>query len=130
MIVSNILDVIDDNINVYVHDVCTKRLITYYDGRNSIDVKLLVYSVEHMYISGSDSVVLEVMYDVAGYDELNVEAKLHCLTEYVHNLCAYGDFGNLKSIEELEYCVREFCKLSDYILDKNGNWYDEDFQKI
>ena len=64
------------------------------------------------------------------YDELNVEAKLNGLAEYVHNLCAYGDFGNMKSIEELEYCVREFCKLSDYTLDKNGNWYDEDFQKI
>ena len=64
------------------------------------------------------------------YDELNVEAKLHCLAEYVHNICAYGDFGNLKSIEELEYCVRECCESSDYTLDKNGNWYDEDFQKI
>ena len=130
MIVSDMLDVIGDNINVYVHDVCTKRLITYYDGRNSIDVKLLAYPVEHMYVNDSGDVVLEVMYDVAGYDELNVEAKLHCLTGYVHNLCPYGDFGNLKSIEELEYCVREFCKLSDYTLDKNGNWYDEGFQKI
>ena len=130
MIVSDMLDVIGDNINVYVHDVCTKRLITYYDGRNSIDVKLLAYPVEYMYVNDSGDVVLEVMYDVAGYDELNVEAKLHCLTEYVHNICPYEDFGNLKSIEELEYCVREVLKSSDYTLDKNGNWYDEDFQKI
>lgn len=64
------------------------------------------------------------------YDELNVEAKLNCLAEYVYSICAYGDFGNMKSIEELEYCVREFCKLSDYTLDKDGNWYDECFQKI
>lgn len=130
MIVSNILNVIDDNINVYVHDICTKRLIAYYDGKHSTDVELLVYPVEHMYVNDSGDVVLGVMYDVVNYDELNVEAKLHCLTEYVHNLCAYGDFGNLKSIEELEYCVREFWKSSDYTLDKNGNWYDEDFQKI
>lgn len=130
MIVSDMLDVIGDNINVYVRDVCTKRLITYYDGRNSIDVKLLAYPVEHMYVNDSGDVVLGVMYDVVNYDELNVEAKLHCLTEYVRNLCAYGDFGNMKSVEELEYCVREFCKLSDYTLDKNGNWYDECFQKI
>ena len=64
------------------------------------------------------------------YDELNVEAKLNCLAEYVYSICPYEDFGDLKSIEELEYCVREFCKLSDYTLDKNGNWYDECFQKI
>ena len=64
------------------------------------------------------------------YDELNVEAKLNCLAGYVYNICSYEDFGDLKSIEELEYCVREVWKSSDYTLDKNGNWYDEDFQKI
>lgn len=130
MIVSDMLDVIGDNIGVYVRDVCTKRLITYYDGRNSIDVKLLAYPVEHMYVNDSGDVVLGVMYDVVNYDELNVEAKLNCLAEYVYNICPYEDFGDLKSIEELEYCVREVLKSSDYTLDKNGNWYDEDFQKI
>lgn len=130
MIVSNMLDVIGDNINVYVRDVCTKRLITYYDGRNGIDVKLLAYPVEHMYVNDSGDVVLGVMYDVVNYDELNIEAKLNCLAEYVYSICPYEDFGDLKSIEELEYCVREVLKSSDYTLDKNGNWYDEDFQKI
>ncbi len=64
------------------------------------------------------------------YDELNVEAKLNCLAEYVYSICPYEDFSDLKSIEELEYCVRECCESSDYTLDKNGNWYDECFQKI
>ena len=95
MIVSNILDVIDDNINVYVHDVCTKRLITYYDGRNSIDVELLVYPVEHMYTNDSGGIVLEVMYDFTNYDELNAEAKLNCLAEYVYNICPYEDFQKI-----------------------------------
>lgn len=130
MVVANILDLIDDNINVYVHDVCTKRLITYYDGRNSIDTELWVYPVEHMYTNDSGSIVLEVMHDFANYDELNAEAKLHCLTTYVYNICAYEHFDDLKSIEELEDCVREFWKVSEYILDKDGNWYDEDLNKI
>ena len=130
MIVSNILDVIDDNINVYVQDVCTKRIITYYDGRNSIDTELLVYFVEHMCTNDRGDIVLEVMYDFVRYDELNVEAKLNCLTTYVYKICAYEYFDDLNSIEELEDCVREFWKLSEYTLDKNGNWYDEDFQKI
>ena len=130
MLVSNILDVIDDNINVYVHDVCTKRLITYYDGKNSIDTELLVYPVEHMYNNDSGNIVLEVMHDFVRYDELNAEAKLNCLTTYVYKICAYEHFDDFKSIREIEDCVREFWKLSDYTLDKNGNWYDEDFQKI
>ena len=130
MIVSQILNVIDDNINVYVHDACTKRLITYYDSKNSIETELLVYPVEHMYINDSGNVVLEVMYDFVSYDELNAEAKLNCLTTYVYKICSYEHFDDLKSIEELEYCVREFWRQSEYTLDKNGNWYDEDFNEI
>lgn len=130
MIVSDMLDVIDDNINVYVHDICTKRLLAYYDGRNGIDTELLEYSVEHMYTNDSGSIVLEVMYDFTSYDDLNAEAKLNCLTKYVYTICAYEHFDGLKNIEELEDCVRGFWKLSEYTLDKNGNWYDEDFQKI
>ena len=130
MIVSNILDVIDDNINVYVHDVCTKRLITYYDGKNGIDTEVLEYPIEHMHTNDSGSIVLEVMYDFIRYDELNAEAKLNCLTTYVYTICAYEHFDGFKSIRELEDCVREFWKMSEYTLDKDGNWYDEDFQKI
>ena len=131
MIVSNILDVIDDNINVYVYDVCTKRLITYYDGKNSIDTEVLVYPVEHIHTNDNGKIIiLEVMYDFVNYDELNAEAKLNCLTTYVYTICAYEHFDDLKSIGELEDCVREFWKMSEYTLDKDGNWYDEDFQKI
>lgn len=130
MVVSNILDVIDDNVNVYVHNVYTKELITYYDGKNSIDTELLVYPVEHMYTNDSGSIVLEVMYGFVEYDELNAEAKLNCLTTYVYTICAYEHFDDLKSIEELEDCVRAFWEVSEYTLDKDGNWYDEDFQKI
>lgn len=64
------------------------------------------------------------------YDELNVEAKMNCLTTYMHKICTYENFDDLKSIEDLEYYVREFWKVSEYTLDKDGNWYDEDFQKI
>lgn len=130
MIVSNIIDVIDNNIKVYVYDVYTKKLITYYDGKNSIDTELLVYPVEHMYTNDSGDIGLEVMYDFINYDDLNVKAKMNCLTTYMHKICAYKNFDNLKSIEELEYYVREFWKVSEYTLDSNGNWYDEDFQKI
>ena len=130
MLVSNMLDVIDNNINVYVHDVCTKRLITYYDGRNGIDTEVLEYPIERIYTNDSGNIVLEVMHDFVRYDELNAEARLNCLTTYVYQICAYEHFDGFKSIRELEDCVREFWKMSDYTLDKNGNWYDEDFQKI
>lgn len=130
MVVSEILNVINDNINVYVYDVCTQELITYYDGKNSIHTKVLEYPVERMCTYDSGGIVLEIMYEFVHYDELNAEAKLNCLTTYVYTICAYEHFDDLKNIEELEECVRKFWEASEYTLDKNGNWYDEDFQKI
>ena len=130
MIVSQVLDIIDENKNVYVCDVLTKELITYYDGENSIGVHVLIYTVEHMTITkDGNGIVLEIMYDATDFYDLNGEAKLNCLHNYVYKICPYEHFDNM-SISEIEECALEFWRQSDYTLDKNGNWYDEDFQKI
>ena len=130
MIVSNILDVIDDNINVYVHDVCTKELITYYDGKNSIATHVLIDAVERMTITkDGNGIILEIMYSATDFGDLNGEAKLNCLQDYIYNICPYEHFDNM-SILEIEECAWEFWRQSDYTLDRDGNWYDEDFQKI
>lgn len=65
-------------------------------------------------------------YDFIRYDDLNAEAQLNCLTTYVYTIRAYEHFDDFKSIRELEDCVREFWKISEYTLDNDGNWYDED----
>ena len=64
------------------------------------------------------------------YGELNAEAKLNCINGYVYNICAYEHFDDLNTMQELEECVREFFINSEYHLDKFGNWYDEDSNKI
>ena len=64
------------------------------------------------------------------YGELNAEAKLNCINGYVYNICAYEPFDDLNTMQELEECVREFFINSEYHLDKFGNWYDEDSNKI
>lgn len=130
MIVSQVLDIIDENKNVYVRDVLTKELITYYDGENSIGVHVLIYTVEHMTITkDGNGIVLEIMYDATDFYDLNGEAKLKCLHDYIYKICPYEHFDNM-SVSEIEECALEFWRQSEYTLDKNGNWYDEDFQKI
>lgn len=64
------------------------------------------------------------------YDDLNAEAKLNCINDYVYKICAYEHFDDLNTMQELEECIREFFINSEYHLDKFGNWYDEDYQKI
>ena len=129
MIVSEMLDVIDDNINVYVHDELTKKLITYYDGKNKISMNVRCYVVENIYTTDNGGIVLEILYNVVDFDDLNGEAKVNCMSDYIYKLCPYGDFKDL-NLTELEDCVREFWKESEYTLDNKGNWYDEDFNRI
>ena len=129
MIVGQMLDIIDDNVNVYVHDKLTKELITYYDGKHSIGTHVLVDVVEGIYTTDNGGIVLEIMYNATDFDDLSGEAKINCMSDYIYKLCPYEHFEDL-NLTELEDCVREFWKMSDYTLDKNGNWYDEDFQKI
>lgn len=130
MIVSQALDIIDENVNVYVRDVLTNELITCYDDRNSIATHVLIDAVERMTITkDGNGIVLKIMYSATDFDDLNGEAKLNCLHDYIYKICPYDHFEDL-SLTELEDCAREFWKQSEYTLDKNGNWYDEDFQKI
>ena len=129
MIVSQVLDIIDENKNVYVYDMLTKELITYYDGKNSISDNVLIDVVEHITTTENGGIILEIMYNVTDFDDLNGEAKVNCMSDYMYKICPYEHFEYL-NLTELEDCVREFWRQSDYTLDKNGNWYDEDFQKI
>ena len=130
MIVSQALDIIDENVNVYVRDVLTNELITCYDGKNSIAEHVLIDTVERMAITkDGNGIVLKIMYSITDFDDLSGEAKLNCLHDYIYKICPYEHFDNM-SILEIEECAREFWKVSEYTLDKNGNWYDEDFQKI
>lgn len=74
-----------------------------------------------------DGIILYVEKMWYSYDNLDTKSKINALYTFMH-LIEY--FDNWESIEELEDCVREFWSQSEYTLDKNGNWYDEDFQKI
>ena len=129
MIVSQALDIIDENKNVYVHDMLTKEPITYYDGKNNISNNVLYDVVERITTTEDGGIVLEIMHDVTSFDDLNGEAKLNCLHDYIYKICPYEHFDDM-SILEIEQCAGEFWRCSDYTLDKYGNWYDEDFRQI
>lgn len=130
MIVSQVLDIIDENKNVYVRDVLTDELITYYDGKNNISDNVLHDVVERITTTKEGgSIILAIMHDVTDFDDLNGEAKLNCLHDYIYKICPYEHFEDL-SILEIEQCAGEFWRCSDYTLDKYGNWYDEDFRQI
>ena len=129
MLVSNILDVVDENKNVYVNDICNGYIITYYDGKNTISTNVLNYPVEHITTTDNGGIILDIAYDIINFNDLNCEALLECLSNYIYRVCPYADFSDI-TLTDLTECAYEFWKNGDYTIDKYGNWYDEDFQKI
>lgn len=129
MIVRQMLDIIDDNINVYVRDICNEYIITCYDGKNTISTNVLNYNVEHITTKDNGDIILDIAYDIIDFNDLNCEALVNCLSDYIYCVCPYGDFKDL-SLKELVECAYEFWANGEYTIDKYGNWYDEDFNRI
>ena len=130
MKVSNVLDIIGENTNVYIHDILTEELLTWYDGKNSIGTEFLHYPVEHMRTTNNGGIVLNILFHNVNFDALSIKAKLKAIWIYVYNLFPDDDFNNVNDLIELENYVREFWARSEYTLDKYGNWYDEEFHIV
>lgn len=130
MLVHNALDVIDEGINVYIHDKLTDELLSWYDGKNGIGNDFLCYPVEHITTTDNNGIVLEILFYAVDFDDLTAEQKINAIWDYMYKICPYEHFDDVHSIVELEDCVRKFWRQSEYTLDKYGNWYDEDFCKI
>lgn len=129
MLVANVLDIVDKNKNVYVRDIFNGYNITYYDKKNMISTNVLSYPVERITTTDNGNIILYITYDIVDFNDLKCEPLLHCLSDYIYSVCPYEHFEDL-SLTELVECAREFWANSDYSIDKYGNWYDEDFNRI
>ena len=137
MKVRDILSVCDTYAEILFTDNAIDEVIVGYKDKHKVEEEWMDYDV--IYINSRPNVIIDkdcnyinIAIDVFNvmYDELNAEAKLNCINDYVYKICAYEHFDDLNTMQELEECVREFFINSEYHLDKFGNWYDEDYQKI
>ena len=87
MKVSNVLDIIGENTNVYIHDILTEELLTWYDGKNSIGTEFLHYPVEHMRTTNNGGIVLNILFH-------NVNFKDHCLCFTVADFTIHYHFNS------------------------------------
>lgn len=112
-------------ITIYLNDVYAH----YYETKEDIPIALFGYDVTNM---GSDSDGLEIWLNVpyVSYEDLDVYAKLKAVDAYVNKLCPYDDFTDAHDLQELENWCLAFWANSEYNLDKNGNWYDEEHHCI
>lgn len=137
MKVRDVLSVCDACTEIYFTDKVFDEVIVGYKTKHKVEEEWMDYDV--VYINSRPNIVIDkncdyinIAIDVFNvtYDELNAEAKLNCINDYVYKIFPYEHFDDLNTMQELEECVREFFINSDYHLDKFGNWYDEDYQKI
>lgn len=59
------------------------------------------------------------------YNDLYIEARLHCIEVYMNVIAPYTHWDEVKRISEIEMDVQEMLSRSDYTIDMDGNWYDE-----
>lgn len=137
MKVRDVLSVCDTCAEIFFTDKVFDKVIVGYKDKNKVEEEWMDYDV--VYINSKPNIIIDKNCDYINiaidifnvmYDELNAEAKLNCINDYVYKICAYERFDDLNTMQELEECVREFFINSEYHLDKFGNWYDEDYQKI
>ena len=137
MKVRDVLSVCDTCAEIFFTDNAIDEVIVGYKTKHKVEEEWMDYDV--VYINSRPNVIIDkncdyinIAIDVFNvmYDDLNAEAKLNCINDYVYKICAYEHFDDLNTMQELEECVREFFINSEYHLDKFGNWYDEDYQKI
>ena len=137
MKVRDVLSVCDTCAEIFFTDNAIDEVIVGYKNKNKVGEEWMDYDV--VYINSRPNIIIDKNCDYINiaidifnvmYDELNAEAKLNCINDYVYKICAYERFDDLNTMQELEECVREFFINSEYHLDKFGNWYDEDYQKI
>ena len=137
MKVRDVLSVCDACAEIFFTDNAIDEVIVGYKNKNKVGEEWMDYDV--VYINSRPNIIIDKKCDYINiaidifnvmYDELNAEAKLNCINDYVYKICAYERFDDLNTMQELEECVREFFINSEYHLDKFGNWYDEDYQKI
>ena len=137
MKVCDVLSVCDTCAEIFFTDKVFDKVIVGYKDKNKVEEEWMDYDV--VYINSKPNIIIDKNCDYINiaidifnvmYDELNAEAKLNCINDYVYKICAYEHFDDLNTMQELEECVREFFINSEYHLDKFGNWYDEDYQKI
>ena len=87
MLVHNALDVIDENINVYIHDMLTDELLSWYDGKNAIENDFLCYPIEHITTTENGGIVLEIIFYAVDFDDLTAEQKINAIWDYMYKIC-------------------------------------------
>lgn len=137
MKVRDVLSVCDAYAEILFTDNAIDEVIVGYKDKHKVEEEWMDYDVVYInsrpnVIIGKDCNYINIAIDVFNvtYDDLNAEAKLNCINDYVYKIFPYEHFDDLNTMQELEECVREFFINSDYHLDKFGNCYDEDYQKI
>ena len=58
------------------------------------------------------------------------KAKINALYTFMHSICNYDMMIDNNCITKIEYALVDFWLDSEYTLDINGNWYDEEGEKI
>ena len=109
--------------------IVTGKDAVLYSGAYKIPQDTMDSKILHI-AHDKDGIILYVEPPFYSYDELNTKAKINALCTFMYEICGYGTFLDNDCIDVIENQLKHFWINSEYTLDIDGNWYDEEGEKI
>lgn len=110
-----------------VEDCGDNGVLAYYDGRNSIDEKYNENEVTDFAITGNEVTLFVKTKPL--FEELSETAQENCIDIFTNCISPYEDYTDY-SIEDFEYTIDEILTRNLYLIDNEGNWYENDGSKV
>jgi hypothetical protein len=130
MKVYDLLELCSENTEIVIWDCINGNIIEHYDNIYCVKCYWNDYEIKEI-CGGINGIDIYVNHVVTNYDDLSVEAKIKCMYNYVYRVLNDPHWdADVMCIRDVEEGIRYFLEAENCIIDKFGNWYDEDFVQI
>ena len=113
--------------NIYYEDVGDKNIV--YTKRvfpDTIPDRYADYEIQNIYAFESD-LHIDIAIKNVSFDDLDGLAAVNCMNVF---LCTIATTDDFESLTDVMYSIKELLDWADYTIDNDGNWYDENGNRI
>lgn len=127
MTISDIYKTLDKNIGItiYVNDNYARYCKT------KSNIPIMDMGDEITYIGmDEDGIVIHIEKTGVSYDSLDIRAKINAVDTFINIIAPYEDYAHIEDMTVIDDMAYNFWVDSEYTIDVNGNWYDEEGREV
>lgn len=127
MTISDIYKTLDKNIGVtiYVND----NYARYCKTKSNIPIADMGDEITYIGMD-EDGIVIHIKKTGVLYDSLNIRAKINAVDTFINIIAPYEDYEHIEDMTVVDDMAYNFWVDSEYTIDVNGNWYDEEGREV